>query len=66
MENKYSVNFSEIICTPVSIKNIQQLFSPEVSSATASRYINEARDGIGKEKHQILSIIEFKKYFGLE
>ena len=66
MENKHSANFPQTICTPVSIKKVQQLFSPEVSTATASRYISEARDGIGKQKHQILSIIEFKKYFGLE
>jgi hypothetical protein len=66
MENKHSANFSKTVCVPVSIKNVQQLFSPSPSNSTASRYIRGARDGIGKQSHQILSIIEFKKYFGIE
>jgi len=66
MENKDSAKIPQTFCTPVSIKNVQQLFSPPVATGTASRYINQARDALGKQKHQILSITEFKLYYDLK
>lgn len=51
----------ETIC----IKEVQKLFKPELSLSTAQRRIQLCRDALGKEKHQILSMKEFCKYFGL-
>jgi len=65
MKNKDSTKIPAVY-EPVSIKSVQQLFNPEVSTGTASRYIKEARDALGKHKHHILSITEFKLYFDLK
>ena len=53
---------------PVTIatcKEVQNLFEPPISDSTAQRKIQLCRDAIGKQKHQILSMKEFCKYFGL-
>jgi hypothetical protein len=51
--------------TIATIKEVQQLFKPEISRSTAKRKIDLCRDALGKQMHQILSITEFCKYFGL-
>jgi hypothetical protein len=48
-----------------TIKNVQQLFDFEISSSTASRYINQCRDAVGKTKNQILTVSEFCKYHSI-
>ena len=65
MKNKDSTKIPAVY-EPVSIKSVQQLFNPPVAIGTASRYINQARDALGKQKHQILSITEFKLYYDLK
>ena len=51
--------------TIATIKEVQNLFNPPLSSSTAKRKIDLCRDALPKEKHQILSVKEFSKYFGL-
>ena len=65
MKNKDSTKIPAVY-EPVLVKSVQQLFNPEVSRSTASRYIGIARDALGKQKHQILSITDFKLYYDLK
>lgn len=48
-----------------TIKNVQLLF-PEVSKSWASDKIKLLRDSLNKPKPQIITMSEFKKYFGVE
>lgn len=47
----------------VSYKRVQILFG--ISYGTAYRRISECRKALHKEKHQILTMQELKKYFGI-
>jgi len=51
--------------TIATIKEVQSLFVPPISKSTAQRKIYLCRDALPKQPHQILSIKEFCKYFGL-
>ena len=52
---------------PVSIKDVQNLYieGKQPSKSKCSQMISLCRDGLGKEKYQVLSIDEFKEYFGI-
>lgn len=58
--NGTNVVFVEI----VTIKKVQSLV-PEWSKSTAQRRIDLARDALDKNWPKILTMDEFKKYFGL-
>ena len=51
--------------TIATLKEVQKIFDPPISKSTAQRYIKLCRDAIPKQEHQILSVNEFCKYFGL-
>ena len=51
--------------TIATIKEVQNLFAPSPSKSTAQRKIDLCRDALGKQKHHLLTITEFCKYFGL-
>lgn len=59
MENGTNVVSVEI----VTIKKVQSLV-PEWSKSTAQRRIDLARDALGKSCPKILTMQEFKNYFG--
>lgn len=45
-------------------KAVQALIC-KISTSTANRYIQQARDGLGKPKPKILTMLDFRNYFGL-
>jgi hypothetical protein len=51
--------------TIATIKEVQNLFEPSPSKSSAAEKINLCRDALGKQKHHILTISEFRKYFSL-
>lgn len=51
--------------TKVTLKEVLKIFPDQISEATASRYINYARDVLNKPKPQIITLTEFKKVYGL-
>ena len=51
--------------TPCTIKEVQALFSPEPSASWVSKQIGILRDALNKPKPQIVTIEDFKKYFGV-
>lgn len=41
------------------------LLITNISESTANRYISQVREHLRKERHQIITVSEFKKYFGV-
>jgi len=64
-QNEFDMNGTNVVFVElVTIKKVQSLV-PEWSKSTAQRKIDLAFDALGKKKHQVLSIHEFKEFFGL-
>ena len=49
----------------ITIKAAQELLG-NISVGTASRKITLLRDAIGKPKPKIITVTEFKEYYGIE
>ena len=51
--------------TPCTIKEVQALFVQKRSDSWASKQIQLLRDALNKPKPQIVTIEEFREYFGI-
>lgn len=61
MENK---NYIKKV-TQCTIKEVQNLFNPAPCKSKAANMIGLCRDALAKEKHHILTLEEFIKYYDI-
>lgn len=52
--------------TECTIKEVQNLFNPSPCKSKVSNLISLCRDALGKEKHHILTLEEFIKYYDIK
>ena len=60
-------NNSAIKVNPVSIKDVQNIFveTKRPGKSKAAQMISLCRDALSKKEHQILSVEEFREYYGI-